>query len=115
MSEGYEGRRRGRGISTDSRRTAIKKKEGKEMGEKREERADAFSPENMSYLRDEGGGRRRRGGGAGGTEGGETGVLLLLLTTAKLSPTTHGHFSGTFLQVRVQKELAGGVVSLFPM
>lgn len=56
MSEGYEGRRRGRGISTDSRRTAIKKKEGKEMGEKREERADAFSPENMSYLRDEGGG-----------------------------------------------------------
>lgn len=109
MSEGYEGRRRGRGISTDSRRTAIKKKEGKEMGEKREERADAFSPENMSYLRDEG------GGGAGGTEGGETGVLLLLLTTAKLSPTTHGHFSGTFLQVRVQKELAGGVVSLFPM
>lgn len=114
MSEGYEGRRRGRGISTDSRRTAIKKKEGKEMGEKREERANAFSPENMSYLRDEGGGRRRRGG-AGGTEGGETGVLLLLLTTAKLSPTTHGHFSGTFLQVRVQKELAGGVVSLFPM
>lgn len=114
MSEGYEGRRRGRGISTDSRRTAIKKKEGKEMGEKREERADAFSPENMSYLRDEGGGRRRRGG-AGGTEGGETGVLLLLLTTAKLSPTTHGHFSGTFLQVWVQKELAGGVVSLFPM
>lgn len=109
MSEGYEGRWRGRGISTDSRRTAIKKKEGKEMGEKREERADAFSPENMSYLRDEG------GGGAGGTEGGETGVLLLLLTTAKLSPTTHGHFSGTFLQVRVQKELAGGVVSLFPM
>lgn len=114
MSEGYEGRWRWRGISTDSRRTAIKKKEGKEMGEKREERADAFSPENMSYLRDEGGGRRRRGG-AGGTEGGETGVLLLLLTTAKLSPTTHGHFSGTFLQVRVQKELAGGVVSLFPM
>lgn len=40
MSEGYEGR--GRGISTDSRRTAIKKKEGKERGEKREERADAF-------------------------------------------------------------------------
>lgn len=91
-----------------------RKKRGKERGEKREERADAFSPENMSYLRDEGGGRRRRGG-AGGTEGGETGVLLLLLTTAKLSPTTHGHFSGTFLQVRVQKELAGGVVSLFPM
>lgn len=93
-----------------------RKKRGKERGEKREERADAFSPENMSYLRDEGGGRRRGGGGAGGTEGGETGVLLLLLlTTAKLSPTTHGHFSGTFLQVRVQKELAGGVVSLFPM
>lgn len=68
MSEGYEGRRRGRGISTDSRRTAIKKKEGKEMGEKREERANAFSPENMSYLRDEGGGRRRGGGQAGQRE-----------------------------------------------
>lgn len=40
-----------------------RKKRGKERGEKREERADAFSPENMSYLRDEGGGRRRGGGG----------------------------------------------------
>lgn len=39
-----------------------RKKRGKERGEKREERADAFSPENMSYLRDEGGGRTRGGG-----------------------------------------------------
>lgn len=38
------------------------------MGEKREERANAFSPENMSYLRDEGGGRRRGGGQAGQRE-----------------------------------------------
>lgn len=74
-------------------------KEGRDRGKGR-----CISPENMSYLRD--------GDGAGGTEGGETGVLL---TTAKLSPTTRGHFSGTFLQVRVQKELAGGVVNLFPM
>lgn len=53
----------------------------------------------MSYLRDEGG-----GAGAGGTEEGETGVLL---TTAKLSPTTCGHFSGTFLHVS-GSEGAGG-------
>lgn len=56
----------------------------------------------------------RGGGGRGqaGQRGKETGILL---TTAKLSPTTRGHFSGTFLQLGVQKELAGGVVNLFPM
>lgn len=99
MSEGYEGRGAERGYLQTVGKQRSRKEEGRRRGGR------CISPENMSYLRDE-------GAGTGGTEGGETGVLL---ATAKLSPTTHGHFSGTFLQVRVQKELAGGVVNLFPM
>lgn len=96
MSEGF---RRGEGqISTDSHRTEIKKKRaGKEE-------ADTFLLRTCHIS----GGEQ----GAGGVKGGETGVLL---AKAKLSPTTLGHFPGTFLQFQVQKELAGGVVNLFPM
>lgn len=62
-----------------------------------------ISPENMSYLRL---GRAGRGRGRRGKCSSHD---------AKLSPTTPGYFSGTFLPVQAQKELAGGVVSLFPM
>lgn len=58
------------------------------------------------------------GGGAGGAEGGKTGIHHSLTRWPTLSPTTAGHFSGTFFfffQGGAQKELAGGVVSLFPM
>lgn len=74
-----------------------RKKDGEEGGERGKGRC-IFSWEHVIS--------QGRGGeaGAGGTEGGETGVLL---TTAKLSPTTPGHFSGTFLQFRVS-ERAGG-------
>lgn len=55
------------------------------------------------------------GGGRGGQAGQREGEMGVLLARAKLSSTTPGHFSGTFLQFQVQKELAGGVVNLFPM
>lgn len=81
-----------------------KKGEGGERGEGRG-KGRCISPENMSYLRDGG-----RGGGRRGQR-----RAFVPLTSAKLSPTTCGHFSGTFLQVQLQKELAGGVVNLFPI
>lgn len=78
---------------------------GKDGGREIKEKTD----ENMSYLRVKEGKQEQAGWRE---EEEERGILL---TTAKLSPTAHGHFSGTFLQVQAQKELAGGVVNLFPM
>lgn len=90
------GEGRGRYLQTVREQRSRRKGQGR--------RRRRLSPENISYL--------RRGTGAGRVEGGETGLLL---ARAKLSPTTLGHFPGTFLQFQVQKELAGGVVNLFPM
>lgn len=90
--------RRERG-NLQNRITAVKKK-----GINRKDRR--ISPENMSYLRVEGHGQQAEGA---------RGRVSILLTTATLPPTTHGHFSGTCLQTQVQKELAGGMVNLFPM
>lgn len=81
----------------------------KRMGKRgeREEKADAFSPENMSYLRD-GEGKR---GQAGQREerraffSRQQNFLQQLLATSQ----------ALFFSFGFQKELAGGVVNLFPM
>lgn len=86
--------------------------EGQQEGEeeeKKKKKTDAFHLRTC-HISGMGVGGMGMGGQAGQRK--ETHVLL---TTAKLSSTTRGHFSGTFLQVQVQKELAGGVVNLFPM
>lgn len=100
MSEGYKGGERGY-LRTEQR----SRKKGEEGGE-RGEKADAFLLRtcHISGTGRGSGGRRDRGGRDG-----------VLVTTAKLSPPTRGHFSGTFLQFHAQKELAGGAISLFPM
>lgn len=97
---------RGRGVGgyLQSQRNSRSRNKGWGRRGEREERC--ISPENMSYL------RKGSGGQAGQRE--KTRAFFLL-TTAKLSSTIHGHFSGTFLPFQAQKELAGGVVSLLPM
>lgn len=106
-SEGHEGERRG-GIIYRQLENSDQEKRGR-WG--RKGRGKGMGGGGACLLRTcPISGTRERG--SGGSRGGETGVLL---TTAKLSPTTRGHFSGTFLQFGVQKELAGGVVNLFPM
>lgn len=68
MSEGYEGRWRGRGISTDSRRTAIKKKEGEGKG--REKGGKGWCIFSWEHVISQGRGRGedKRGGQAGQRE-----------------------------------------------
>lgn len=78
MSEGYKAGDGGRGIY--SQRTADQEKKGGE-GEEEGGKADACLLTTCHIS-----------GTGGGTEAEETAILL---TTAKLSPTTCGHFSGT--------------------
>lgn len=81
---------------------AVKKK----RGQGRAEDTNAFLLRTCHISVRKGGGRvmlARRG---------EEGETLHMTSTLFLAP---GYFSGTFLQVQLQKELVGGVVNLFPM
>lgn len=97
MSEGYEEGERGYLQTVE--RTLIKKKKGG-LGKGIERGKDrCISPENMSYLRNEGGGSRGRRDRA--RRDGRSSH------DSKTFSTTRGHFSGTFLHVS-GSEGAGG-------